>query len=231
MSRKDELLCGGRFRLAQQEGVFPLSMDAMALGDFAPVAPGAEVWDLGCGSGALGLLLFGKELSLHYTGLDLDPAACALAEQNLKENSLQGKILNAGIQQIRGMVPRSCTRFIVSNPPFFPEEKGPAGSLARTGCTLQELCACAGWLLEPMGHFSLIYPARELADLLQTLRENQMEPKRLQLVAHCPSAAPRRVLVEAIRGGKPGLEVLPVLFWYMEDGEKSEDYRRIYHET
>ncbi len=225
---KDELLFGGRFRLSQEPGVFPLSMDTMALGAFASVRPGAAVWDLGCGSGALGLLLLGREPTLHYTGLEQSAAACALAEKNLAQNGLEGRILHARIEEIPRLVPGGCADLVISNPPYFP--RGKAGTAERTGCTLEALCAGAGRLLKPGGRFALTYPAGELASLCCVLQANGLEPKRLRFAAHKPSAAPKLVLAEAVKGGRPGLELLPGLFWYTEEGEPSPDYRRIYHE-
>ena len=56
-----------------------------------------------------------------------------------------------------------------------------------------------------------------------------LEPKRLRTVAHTAHAAPSLVLVEARRGGKPGLKLLPPLALCAPDGTDSEEIRRIYH--
>lgn len=225
----EELLFGGRLRLIQRPGVFPLSMDSMALGDFATVRPGDVVWDLGCGSGALGLLLYGREPSITYTGVDCQEAACALAEKNLTRNGLMGEILHRDIRQLAASGPGGCARLVISNPPYFP--RGKAGTAARTGCGLEDLCQGAGRLLMSGGRFALVYPAGELAELFAALREAGMEPKRLRLVSHTAQSAPKLALVEGVRQGKPGLTVLPNLIWQEPDGTPTPEYRRIYHET
>ena len=228
---KEELLWNGRFRLRQREDVFPLGMDSMALADFADVRPGDAVWDLGCGSGALGLLLAGRADGLQYTGLDCSPPACALAEENLARNGLNGRVIAGEIEGIPERAPRGCADLVIANPPYFSAEHGPAGTAARTGCTAAALCGAAGRLLHPGGRFALVYPAQALPELFGCLRGSGLEPKRLRLIAHRPSAAPKRALVGAVRGGRPGLAVLPLLFWYEEDGGFSAEYRRIYHEA
>ena len=45
---------------------------------------------------------------------------------------------------------------------------------------------------------------------LAALRGARLEPKRLQLLSYGPSSPPYAVLVEAVKEGGPGLEILPV---------------------
>ena len=71
----------GRCELIQREGCFKLGSDALDLGRFATVRRGWRVCDLACGSGALGLLLLEREEKLSLTGVELDPAAAALARE------------------------------------------------------------------------------------------------------------------------------------------------------
>ncbi len=73
------------------------------------------------------------------------------------------------------------------------------------GCTLAELCRAAAKALKPKGRFALVYRAEGLVDLLCALRSEGLEPKRLKLCAHSPDKPPYAVLVEAVKGGKPGL--------------------------
>lgn len=220
-----ESLWNGRFMLAQQEGVFPLSMDTMALADFISLRPGERVWDLGCGSAPLALLLAGRDVPFSYTGVDLSPAACGLAAKNLSANGLHGTILHRDIARL----PSGSADLVISNPPYFPPDRGKEGTLPRTGLGLSELCAAAARLLSHGGRFTLIYPAQRLPDLFQTLRVHRMEPKVMALLSHRADVPPRLALVEARMGGKPQLEVRPTLILFHPDGRETEDYRRMYH--
>ena len=62
------------------------------------------------------------------------------------------------------------------------------------------------------GRFALVHRPERLADLFAALRGAGLEPKRLRLVQHGPDKPPSAALVEAVRQGRPGLEVLPALF-------------------
>ncbi len=77
--------------------------------------------------------------------------------------------------------------------------------------TLPELCAAAAKALKSKGRLALCYPPERLADVLAALRGAGLEPKRLQFCRHRPDKQPSAALVEAVKGGRPGLEVLPDL--------------------
>ena len=102
---------------------------------------------------------------------------------------------------------------VVSNPPYFVPGRGAAGGPARTegACGLEDWCAAAGRLVKNGGRFALVHRPERLADLFAALRGAGLEPKRLRLVQHGPDASPSAALVEAVRQGRPGLEVLPAL--------------------
>ena len=70
----------------------------------------------------------------------------------------------------------------------------------------------AARLVRNGGRFALCHRPERLTDLLCALRVCGLEPKRLQLAAHAPDRPPSLVLVEAVRQGRPGLEVLPTLY-------------------
>ena len=63
---------GGKYRMELSQTQFSLSTDSIVLADFARVFSGARVCDLGCGCGALGLLLLADvirdETRIYFSG-------------------------------------------------------------------------------------------------------------------------------------------------------------------
>lgn len=202
----------GPFLLRQPPGVFPLGEDALRLAGFATVRRGWKVCDLGTGSGCLLLLLSGRAPGLELYGVEADPAAAQAARDNLTENGLGGTVW-AGDW---GALPSGTGPFdlVISNPPYFAQGSGASGGPARMEGRdgLEHLCRAAARLTRNGGRFALCHRPERLADLLCTLRACGLEPKRLQLAAHDPERPPSLVLVEAVRQGRPGLEVLPTLY-------------------
>lgn len=207
MSKSEQL---GPYQLEQRPGVFPLGSDTLALGRFATVRRGWRVCDLGTGSGVLLLLLAGREPQLELFGLDQDPAAAALAQDNLRRNGLEGQIWTGSWSQTP--FPPGSFDLVVSNPPYYAPGSGKDGGPARMEREeLDALCRAAARLLRNGGRFALSFPTQRLADLFETMRRWDLEPKRMKLLSHAPTKPPYALLAEGVRQGRPGLQVLPCL--------------------
>lgn len=222
----------------RQSPQIPLGTDSVLLADFAAAGRSACGADLGCGSGILSLLLLWGDEALRMTGLELQEQAAALARENLAANGLSGRgdVLCGDIREVRALFPAGGFDLVVSNPPYFPSGSGarspdPVRAAAREegGCTLEELCGAAAWLLRSGGRFCVVHRPERLSELLVAMTAAGLEPKRLRLCCHRPGAAPNLLLAEGRRGGKPGLRIEPALFLCEEDGRESAEYRRIYH--
>lgn len=202
----------GPFTLTLTPGCFPLGEDSLALGDFASLRPGWRVCDLGCGGGTLLLLLARREPQLTLTGVELDPESAQCARDNLRVNGLNGTV-QTGDLRTKGLLPNEGFDLVISNPPYFSPDRGAAGGPARCGEEnfLDALCAAANRLLPTGGRFAVVYRPERLCDLLCTLRDHRLEPRRLRLMAHSPNHPPSAVLVEAVKNGGPGMDILPLL--------------------
>ena len=229
---------GRKYRMQTAQAQFSLSTDSMVLADFARVSNGARVCDLGCGCGALGLLLLAKNDTLHLTGVEIQPEAARCAQENAARNGLsQLSIQQGDLRDYKTLLPANGFDAVVSNPPYYPPSSGAVCeneslAIARSElcCTLEDLCCCAAWCLRFGGSFFLVHKPERLTDLLVTLRENKLEPKRLQFVRHHPSAKASLVLIEARLGANAGLMLPNALILYTDTGEKTADHIRIYHE-
>ena len=197
------------YTLCWPEGVFPLGGDTLELGAVATVRRNWRGGELGTGSGALLLLLKRREPTITLTGVELDALSAQTAQENLSRNTLEGEILQADLRA--AALPAGEFDLIVSNPPYFPLHSGPSGGFARSeeNCTLEELCACARRLVRNGGRFALCHRPDRLADLICTLRAYDLEPKRMKLVSYSPSHPPSLLLLECVKQGRPGLEILP----------------------
>ena len=226
---------GPRFSQAEH---FRLGTDCVLLSDFINLNTARRGIDLGCASGAIALLLLCRSEKLHMTGLELQADAVTLAEENMARNGFSGRsrLLCGDIRHHRELFPSGSFDLVVANPPYYPLGSGalspdPARAAARgeTDCSLEELCRAAAWLCRSGGSFCLVHKPERLSELMCCLSRHGLEPKRLRLVCHRRDAAPNLVLLEARRGGKPGLRLEPCLILREEDGSESAEVRRIYH--
>ena len=223
--------------LYAQDPVAPLGTDSVLLADFVRLGGAKRGIDLGCGAGILSLLLLCRSETLRMTGLELREDAAALARENLARNGLEsrGEILAGDLREHRSLFSHGSFDLVVANPPYFPAGSGGsspdparAGAREERDCTLPQLCAAAAFLLPTGGRFCLVYRPERLSELFCALSAAGLEPKRLRFVSARAESAPSLVLIEARRGGKPGLMIEPPLLLRDEKGEESAEVRRIY---
>ena len=224
-------------RFVWEDTLFRPGTDTFLLSSLPRLKPGLRVCDLGCGAGLLGLLLLQRQGDLAVTGVELQPEAAALLERAAAENRLTDRLtVRLGdLREIRSLLPAGGFDLVVCNPPYYPPETGklsrePALQAARaeTACALEDVCRAAAWLLRWGGALCLVHKPERLADLLCTLRSAALEPKRLRTVCQRAGGSPSLVLLEARRGGKPGLTWEPSLVLETAEGRPTEELDRIY---
>ena len=201
----------GPYTYRWDAGCFPLSADSLALGRFAGLRPGDRVLDLGCGAGLLLLLCAERVPCGALAGVERDETAAAWARRNLAENGLAGEIITGDLRTVPLPGERD---LVLTNPPWYRRGSGRAGGPGKMeeACTLPELCGAAAGALRSKGRLAVVYDPARLPELLAAMAGKGVEPKRLQLVQHRRDTPPCAVLAEGIKGGRPGLSVLPVRF-------------------
>lgn len=230
-----EVLWPGGPGFFYDDALFPPGTDAFLLGAFPKLRRGALVCDLGAGTGLIGLLLLAREPSLRLHNVELQEEPLRLAERTAAANGFAVEQHLGDLRTMPDLPETGRFDLVVSNPPYFAAGAGPACGedtlrLARSeaGCTIFDVCRRASRLLRWGGAFAAVYRPERLCDLLEAMRQNGMEPKRLRLVQHTISSPPSLVLAEGRRGGKPGLTVESPLVLHHLDGSDTEELERIY---
>ena len=231
-----ELWPGGP-KYNQSGAAFPLSTDSVLLADFAAKTRARRILDLGCGAGALGVLLRVSHPRSALSGIEIDPDAAALCRENLAANGFDAAgIVTGDLREHRRLWKQGSFDLVVSNPPYFPvgsgraaPEEARAAARSERDCTLEDLCAAAAYLCKNGGAFALVHRPERLSAVFCAMTACGIEPKRLRLVQQRALAAPSLALIEGRRGGRPGLSVETPLLLCGPDGGESEEYKRIYH--
>ena len=225
MSETSETFLNSETRLVSTESMQAVTTDSVLLAAFAAERLDHKrrtVCDLFCGSGLISLLLARRCGNLTLLGVDIDAEACELYAKNAKINGLDARMraICADATSPDAMQLDA----VVANPPYFSPENGAvspdsARNLARQGCSAQCFAKAAAKLLKNGGALFCVYPTARLIDLTAALREANLEPKRMRLIAHCLGKKPSLVLVEAVKGAHAGLDFEPTLYLYDENGE------------
>lgn len=232
-----EVLKPGGYRFVYDDGLFRPGTDTFLLSSLPRLKPGLRVCDLGCGTGLLGLLLLQRQPDLRVIGVDIQEAAVRLAEKAAQENRLTDRLTfyHSNLREVKPLFPSGGFDLVVCNPPYYPPAggavaKNDARRTARSevSCTLEDVCAAASYLLRWGGGFCLVHKPERLTDLLCTLRQAAIEPKRLRFVCPTAGAPPSLLLLEGRRGGKPGLTIEAPLILQNSDGFPTCEVDAIY---
>jgi tRNA1Val (adenine37-N6)-methyltransferase len=223
---------GGRIRVCQPADGYRFSIDAVILAHHAIPRPQETVLDLGTGCGIIAVLMALRHPTVHFHAVEVQPLLAELARANVAANDLQERI-DVHCLDMRSLYSsawRAPVDMAVSNPPFHRADSGrlnPDGIRAAARheltITLEGLIAAAQRMLRTGGRFVLIYTAERAVELLRCLSAAGLEPKRIRMIHAGVGSEAKRILVEAVRAGRPGVKILPPLLEYTEDGTYSEE--------
>ena len=222
-----EMLWNGVY--AETDDDFPLTADAFLLADFAAIEKGSKVCDLGCGAGAVSMMLLANDTTVRVIGVDVRENAVDAARACAEKSGVSERFdaVMSDWRELRGVLPFGTFDALVSNPPYFAE--GADACRAAQSSTVGDLCRAAAQLLKNGGRCFFVYRAERVAELISAMRQNNLEPKTLRFVRHRESAVRKTVLVAGTKCGGVGLSLPDDLILYDADGAETAECRRIYH--
>lgn len=237
--RIDDLQRDG-LRIIQRTDGFRFGTDAVLLADFAGVKKGEHVADMGTGTGVLPLLLSARAKDATFDAFEIQTDVADMAARSVRLNALEARIRvhHADCRDAAGIIGHERCHLVVSNPPY---TKGGAGlvspeqtralSRSDSDCPIEEWIAACGRLLKNGGRLCCVFPAPRFLELCDAMRAARIEPKRVRFVVARENAAPKLVLVEGLKGGRPALHVQPMLITHDAHGNFTPEMRRIYGEA
>ena len=100
-------------------------------------------------------------------------------------------------------------------------------TLARHEITLnlEQLFKVAKKLLKNNGVIAVVHRPERLVEILEEMKKNNIEPKKIQFVYPKKDKEANILLVEGMKNGKSGLKVLPPLYSHKENGEYTDEIK------
>ncbi len=179
----------------------------------------------------------GKGTARIYA-LEIQEEMKDMAERSVLLNDLQDdiKIVLGDIKQASEILGRKCFDVVTSNPPYMKNAGGltnpdmsKAISRHELLCTFDDVASQANAILKPGGRFYLVHRPERLAELITTLKKNNLEPKRIRFVHSFADTDATMVLIESTSGGKPFMRVDRPLIIYKDKGVYTDEILEIYN--
>lgn len=205
----------GDKKIIQNVNLYRFTSDSILLSRFARAKSGDNVADFCSGSGVVGFHFLC--LNPKISSLTLFEMQESLADMSVRTAQLNGfdcNVFNCKIQDI-GKEYDDKFSLILCNPPY--EKSGFENEVyEKAVCrkeltlTLEEIISAAYKKLKFGGRLAILSRADRAAELIYKLKSHNLEPKRMQFVSGTSASKPYIIMVEAVKGGKEGVEVLPV---------------------
>jgi tRNA1(Val) A37 N6-methylase TrmN6 len=239
----DDTLFDGRLICMQHKRGYRFSIDAVLLAHFIKPCADARILDIGGGCGVISLILAYRYQLVGITVLELQDDLVELIRRNIERNDAQAAGFKERIEVVHGdlriidqYVQAGGYDWVVCNPPYRRPGSGrvnPASEQAvarhELQANLKDVVGACAYGVRTRGRVALVYPAVRGVSLFYEMRNQGLEPKKLQVVYSYPGSAARLLLVEAMKGGGEELTIESPLYIYKEkDGDYTAEMAECY---
>ena len=137
----------------------------------------------------------------------------------------------ADLRELKALYRSESFDLIAANPPY--RNSGKVRRVATAACheltaTLEDFYRTAAYLVKYRGRFAIVQLPERFTECMELALKYGLQPKKLQWV-HAFADKPAWIfLMEMVKGGSYGLEVLPPLIMYNEDGSHSKQTLEYY---
>ena len=197
---------------------------------FPHLASKARVLELGCGTGAVSFYLAARGAA-EVTGLDVNPRMVELFNRSAEENGIGRRVraLQWDIKDIKQFCKTETFDLVVANPPY--RNSGRERAIGTAAChektaVLEDFFVAASYALHSRGRFALVQLPERFMESMELAIKYKLQPKKLQWV-HASVDKPAWIfLMEMVKNGSYGLEVMPPLIMYNADGSLTEQAKK-----
>src|SRR5271170_8498195 len=231
-----DTILDGSITLIQPKHGYRFSIEPILLGRFARARTRERVLELGAGCGVVSIMIAALHRPREVVAIEIQQPLAAMIARNAEANGLEPvKAVCADLRQkkIAGVEPASFD-LVVANPPYRAvasgrenPEHGRRVARGESTATLADFIAAARRYARRGGRIAFVFAARRSAELISTMRSNQLEPKRIRFV-HPRIAMPASVLlIEARAGGGIEVAIEPPLILYERPGIYTAEARAL----
>lgn len=232
--RIEDLQCKG-LKIIQNKYLYSFTSDSVVLANFISTKKKDKCVEIGGGCGVISILLSAKTEFERSTIFEIQPKMHNLLQKNIKLNELDDKLTAVcdDVENYKEYVRAGEIDVVYSNPPYMKTDisRNPneVRDIARHDEVLDinKLCRCASEMLRHGGRFYVVYTAERSAELICTLQKYNLMPKKTFFTENGRGRVVL-IVIEAVKGGKWGVKVLPQLQTNDKDGRYIEELQTRY---
>lgn len=233
----NDLLNYKNMKIVQNTDWFAFSLDSVLLCNFIKLKNNCKIIDFCTGNAPIPLILSTKTKN-NIIGVELQKEVFELAQKSVKINGLEDKIdiINCDVKDLPLKYETDTFDYITCNPPYFKisdESKindNDVKSVARheIKLNLNDIFSVSKKLLKNNGKIVMVHRTDRFMDVITTMREYNIEPKRVQFVFPKEESESNMFLIEGCKNGSTGLKILPPLYVHDSKGEYLDHIKEMF---
>ena len=232
-----DTLFDGRVRVQQYRNGYRFSTDAVLLAGHLHPRTGDTVIDLGTGCGVIPLILAYRHPEIKITGVEVQTKLAEIATANVTDNGLSDRvdIVCIDLKKYGQTAADLQADVVVSNPPYRKADAGrlnpdPQRAIARHEImtTLSEVLDTAQRILRNGGKFVSVYTVDRMVEMMNRMQSSRIEPKRVRMIHANLNTDAKMMLIEGIKGARPGLKIAPPLIIHRNDGSYTDEVQKMF---
>lgn len=225
-------------KIYQDTECFNFSLDSVLLANFVTLNKSTKkILDIGTGNAVIPIILSTKTQA-NIDALEIQEKSYELGKKSIELNNLNNQIniINIDVNDYYKECDTEVYDAIVCNPPFFKinEQSNINDSefkqIARheIKLNLDQLFNISKKLLKNNGTISIVHRPERLVEILDIMKKNNIEPKKIQFVYPKKNKEANILLIEGRKNGNPGVKILNPLITHLEDGSYTEEIQNYF---
>jgi tRNA1(Val) A37 N6-methylase TrmN6 len=221
MELTNDYILNGQLSMLQPKNGYRIALDPIILSNFVQLEAGQSLLDVGCGVGAISLIIKLKNPAARVTAIDIDTNLCDLCLCNAKKNFLEIDVVNSALENFS--LPEQCLfDYVVTNPPFFDERSHRISTVKRRAnfetMVLSEWIALCLKKLKNRGTFCIIHRPARLGEILACLEQ---KTGNIEIIPIFPKTGQDaiRIVVRSQKGSGGTMRIANGLVLHRQNGQ------------
>jgi len=233
MEKINYLLGYKDIKIYQDSEWFNFSLDSILLPNFVNIKKNTKkILDIGSGNAVIPIILSTKT-SASITGIEIQKDVYEIGIKSLQYNHLEDRInfINMDVKEYANTCESDIYDLITCNPPYFKLDESSHinldihKQLARHEITLclEDVIKISRKLLKNGGSLVMVHRPERLIEILELMKKNNIEPKRIRFVYPKVGKDANILLIEGVKDGSSGLKIEEPLYTYDRDNNYTEE--------
>lgn len=225
-------------KIIQNTDWFAFSLDSVLLANFVTINKNTKnIIDLCTGNAPIPIILSTKT-NANIIGVELQKEIFDLAKKSIEINNLEKRInlFNMDVKDLVNKYETDTFDVITCNPPYFKvsdksnlnDNKIKTIARHELYLELEDIFSISKKLLKNNGIISIVHRSERLVEIIELMRKNNIEPKKIRFVYPKMNCDCNIILVEGAKNGNPGLKILPPLYVHDENGNYLEEIQNMF---